>query len=85
MVNIMEGIIKERLDHLLNNFDCCKCPVCREDMLALTLNSVPTKYVTSQKGELFGRTETLNQSMSLNLDITIVKAIQQVHRLPNHK
>jgi competence protein ComFB len=84
MVNIMEKIVGDRLSHLLENFDCCKCDICKDDMLAIALNNVPTKYVTSHKGELFGRTETLNQHISTDLDITIIKAINRVARTPNH-
>jgi competence protein ComFB len=84
MVNIMEGIVRDRLDHLLENFDCCKCEICKDDMMALALNSVPTKYVTSHKGELFGRTDTMNQSHATGLDIIVVKCINKVARTPNH-
>jgi competence protein ComFB len=81
----MVGIVKERLDHLLDNFDCCKCEICKDDMLALALNALPTKYVTSGKGELLGRTDTMNQSHMTNLDIIVIKAINQVSRQPNHQ
>jgi competence protein ComFB len=84
MVNVMENILKERLDHLIQNFDCCKCEICKDDILCLALNSVGAKYVTSHKGELFKRTETMNQIASTDLDIIVVKAISKVQRQPNH-
>jgi competence protein ComFB len=85
MVNIMENIVRERLDHLLNNFDCCKCDVCKDDMTALALNNLPSKYVTTSTGELLGRTETLNQAAMQALDIDIVMSINKVAKSPNHR
>jgi competence protein ComFB len=81
----METIVHERMDHLLDNFDCCKCDICKDDMLALALNNLPSKYVTTQTGALLGRTETLNQSAMQSLDIHIIQAINKVAKQPNHK
>jgi competence protein ComFB len=85
MVNIMETIVRERIDHLLHNFDCCKCDLCKDDMTALALNGLPPKYVTTHNGELFGRTETLNQSAMLTLDVDIIMCINKVAKKPNHR
>jgi competence protein ComFB len=85
MINVMEGILRDRLEHLIQNFDCCKCDICKDDMLCLALNSVQAKYVTSHKGELFKRTETMNQIAATDLDIIVIKAINKVARQPNHQ
>jgi competence protein ComFB len=84
MVNVMETILRDKLDHLIENFDCCKCEICKDDILCLCLNSVQAKYVTSHKGELFKRTETMNQLATTDLDIIVIKAINKVARQPNH-
>lgn len=35
LVNIMEGIVKDKLTEMLKNENCCKCERCVEDMTAL--------------------------------------------------
>lgn len=85
VVNIMETIVAEKLDFQLKDYDCCKCSDCRNDMLAYALNIIPSKYVNSAKGELFGRIDSTKLQNSVDIDIAIAKAINIVSASPNHK
>lgn len=53
LVNIMEGIVKDKLTEMLKNENCCKCERCVEDMTALALNKLPARYVSTHNGDCF--------------------------------
>ncbi|MDE5742097.1 MAG: late competence development ComFB family protein, partial [Oscillospiraceae bacterium] len=53
VVNVMEEVVRERLDVFLKDVDCCKCDTCIGDMMAMALNTLKPKYVNSKKGALF--------------------------------
>ena len=84
LVNISEAIVRERLDSMLQNYDCCKCQTCYMDMLALVLNYVKPRYVNSHKGELLTRVNALHLQNSVDIDIAIIKAIELVSHSPHH-
>ncbi|WP_191991867.1 late competence development ComFB family protein [Bacillus aerolatus] len=44
MEDIVRGIVTDQLDHLHLS---CKCERCQEDILALSLNNVPPRYVVN--------------------------------------
>ncbi len=82
--NVMESIVREKLDTMIKYSDCCKCARCYEDILALALNSLPPKYINSHKGELLVRIdETINQN-SIDINIALTKAMDLVGKNPRH-
>ena len=44
LVNVMEGIVRDKLTEMLKTENCCKCDRCIEDMTALALNKLPARY-----------------------------------------
>lgn len=85
MINLMEQIVLDKLDHMLAECDCCKCDICRNDMAAFALNSLQPKYVNSQEGELFGRLDTSKYQNSIDIDVAVSKAIAIVSASPRHQ
>ena len=84
VTNMMEQVIKQKLDAMLETTDCCKCKKCYSDMLAIALNTCKPKYVNSREGELIvkiGQTELQN---SIDIDIAVAKAIKIVCNNPKH-
>ena len=53
--NYMEEVVFNHMDKVLNNMEICKCEKCRMDIAAIALNNLPTKYVVTQKGELYSK------------------------------
>ncbi|MDD4571266.1 MAG: late competence development ComFB family protein [Clostridia bacterium] len=45
LVNTTETLVLEKLDAVLNRFNCCKCDRCKKDIVALALNKLPPKYM----------------------------------------
>ncbi|MFZ2538675.1 MAG: late competence development ComFB family protein, partial [Oscillospiraceae bacterium] len=47
IINIIEKAVSDNLDSVLDRFKCCKCDRCKKDIIALSLNSLPPKYVVA--------------------------------------
>jgi competence protein ComFB len=54
-VNLVKLIAEEKLPHILEKLNLPDTEEVREDVLAITLNSVPTKYVTSVEGKQYAQ------------------------------
>ncbi|MCL2054270.1 MAG: late competence development ComFB family protein [Oscillospiraceae bacterium] len=83
MKNVMEDVVRERLDALLRGMDCCKCEKCVNDMTARSLNSLAPKYSNSETGELYSRAGILNQQNLIDIDVQIAKSISIVTEKPH--
>ncbi|MGP1407079.1 late competence development ComFB family protein [Selenomonas sp.] len=83
--NTMEEFVKHNLDTILRMYpDCCSCDKCREDIMALALNHLPPKYVSTDKGDLFARISSMDPVDKAFISQEIAKAIQIVHEVPRH-
>lgn len=84
LINIMESIISEKLSEMLTNEDCCKCERCVEDMTALALNKLPSRYVSTRNGELFSKLNSKVRQNSVDINIAVAEAIECVSKKPSH-
>jgi hypothetical protein len=48
-VNVLESIVKDRVETYMRKFGVCTCPRCVADTIALSLNGLPPKYVVIDK------------------------------------
>ncbi|WP_349409542.1 late competence development ComFB family protein [Pseudalkalibacillus sp. SCS-8] len=85
--NVLEEIVPTVVNVLLNSPDyqtVCRCRTCTTDIIALTLNSIPPRYITSpEKREIVFR--LFNQNfMRTMLNKHIISAIHIVRKNPNH-
>lgn len=84
LVNVMEGIIDEKLEQMLKEENCCKCERCLEDMKAMALNQLPAKYVSTRNGELFSKLNSLMRQNSIDINVAVSYAIKTVSERPSH-
>lgn len=82
--NIMEEIVKQKLDEMLEDIDCCKCDKCYADMFAIALNMCKPKYVSTQKGELLVKIDETKVQNNVDISSFVWKAIQIVKANPKH-
>lgn len=85
VVNVMEEVVRDRLEVFLQDVDCCKCDTCRGDMLAMALNTLKPKYVNSRKGELFSKLNATKMQNTVDIDVAVAKAISVVSASPHRK
>ena len=84
IINVMEAFVSERLDDMLKDENCCKCERCLDDMKAIALNKLPSKYVSSHNGELFSKLDSMIRQNSVDINIAIAAAIDAVSKRPSH-
>ena len=82
--NYMEDLVSKRTDEILKSMDVCKCDKCKLDIIALALNSLPSKYVVSAKGELYAKVSELEQQFDIDVETAIIKAAFLVNENPRH-
>lgn len=83
--NVMEDVIRAEIDEYIDSLGICTCPVCRRDLLTLTLNHVPPKYVTSEKGAAITKAERItSRDEKIKLLTQITYYAQMVKKRPNH-
>lgn len=81
--NVMEYLVTSKLDEVWGNLDCCKCEKCRADIIACSLNHLPSKYVVTDEGELYTRVE-LSSEQEFEILLIIAKSIKIVSENPKH-
>ncbi len=85
ILNIMEEIVNNRILEMIKDSDCCKCEKCLDDIRALALNKLPSKYVSTNKGELFSKLAALKEHQgAIDLNIAVASAIESVAAHPRH-
>ena len=84
LINYMEDIVEMVYDDVIKDIQVCKCNKCRADMLAITLNSLPTKYVVTKIGETYSKTNILVQQFEVDVISAITKAAEIVAKNPRH-
>lgn len=85
LINTMEQVVDNRISDLWKRYDCCKCDECRENVKCIALNKLPAKYVSTQKGELFSKLNTvMDKQNSVDADVAVIAAIEFVSEHPRH-
>lgn len=46
-LNIMERIVEDKIIYFMREFDVCTCERCKADVIALTLNGLPSRYIVT--------------------------------------
>lgn len=85
--NITEEIVLETLEKMLEReefSDVCKDEKCLIDMATYALNRLPAKYVASSKGEVFSKTEELEQQHSVDVLSVVTQSIKIVSENKNY-
>ncbi|TYP51619.1 late competence development ComFB family protein [Thermosediminibacter litoriperuensis] len=82
--NYMEDVVFSFLDELIKGKQVCTCERCRYDIAAIALNHLPAKYVVTEQGEVFAKTQLLSQQFKTDAVVELLKAIDIVCKNPHH-
>ncbi|RLQ96233.1 late competence development ComFB family protein [Falsibacillus albus] len=86
-VNVMEEIVSAIVTMLLTGSEYqtfCKCDKCKNDIIALSLNTLPSHYVTTNEGREL-TFNNLNTTENRNwINKRIIKSIYVVGKYPKH-
>jgi competence protein ComFB len=82
--NYMEVCVLDQMESVLTNLNACQCDNCLHDVLAITLNTLPGKYVVTKKGELYTKINNLQAQFEVDIIAALAKASAIVSRNPRH-
>lgn len=82
--NMMEPLVLDKIDDILEQFDCCKCELCKLDIASLALNHLTPKYVATRMGGFYTRLEALSLQHGADVLAAITRAVELVEKNPSH-
>jgi competence protein ComFB len=85
--NIMEEIVETFVDILMAGPEYqtfCKCKSCRNDIIALSLNSLPPQYATNQEIRTIAFNKFNEPDMRKWVNKRIISSIYIVSKYPKH-
>lgn len=84
VINVAEIIANEKVLGIMERMEMCTCEKCLCDVLALALNTLPTKYVTTDAGRQYIQLETYKKQFETDVAFALMKACQTVKASPSH-
>jgi competence protein ComFB len=84
VVNVTELIAEAKVGEVIAMMKACACPKCVYDILAIALNSLPTRYVTTDVGKQFIQLNSYRKQFETDVVAALIKACQIVEASPRH-
>ena len=87
LVNKMENAVKDAVEELFaqGKNPGCSCQRCKLDVIALALNSLPSKYVVTSMGNAVTNVALNSSQWQANLTMAVCNAIEIVRSKPRHQ
>ena len=85
LINLMEEMVTRKLDETMAECETCNCDLCRKDVLALTLNSLPPHYTVRDSGNVLAEHKWNSQQGQAEIITAIMQAIKKVKAFPRHE
>ena len=82
--NVAEIIANEKIYDIMERMEMCTCEKCICDVLALALNSLQPKYVTSDAGRQYIQLDAYKKQFETDVAFALMKACQTVKAAPGH-
>ena len=83
-LNVMETLVRERVDTYMDQFVTCHCSRCKADIIALALTSLPSKYVVVSRNAATPLMNFYSQRYAGAITVEITKACTRVKEHPHH-
>lgn len=83
-VNVMQVLVEEKAERYAKMFGVCTCVHCMNDIKALALNHLPSKYVVMDEGERIPKLTFYEGQYSSDITAQLLRACEQVNRRPHH-
>ena len=83
LYNITEKLVLNKLDATLKRMNCCRCDRCKQDIVAIALNSLKPMYIVSTKDEIEQKILNL-KDIGIEVTTKVIKAVLIVRKNPRH-
>lgn len=84
LVNIMESLVRQKVEHYAKMFHLCCCPRCLADSTALALSRLPAKYVVLNETAYRPMMSFYEAKFDSMVTAQIIYACKQVLESPRH-
>lgn len=82
--NIMEDVVQQKVDDVLERFNCCKCELCKQDVIAIALNNLPPRYISANEQKMSAKIQMTMVKAANDANAALVKAAIVVRNSPRH-
>lgn len=83
--NLLEEEVIYTINKIIEDIGCTRsCDKCKLDIAALALNSLPPKYVVTEKGVVYGKIRNMNYQFNTDVTLAVTKAMDIVSKNPHH-
>lgn len=83
VINAMEKIIEDLFVEYENRLQMtCNCKSCKDDVLAMVLNKVPTKYVTNEEKITYVKASFVDKQAMTSLLVKLIECAKIVSENP---
>jgi len=83
--NIMESIVEQLFEEFKKSYSlACSCNECQSNILAITLNQLPPRYVSTSKGEILIKALYLDTQLKQDIIRELTHAAIKVAENPRH-
>ncbi len=84
--NVTETMVRELFANaFLNNRSlACNCAQCHDDILAMALNHLPTRYVATDKGQAYAKAQYFDPQLQSDVLRELELAAEHVGLHPRH-
>ena len=83
-INVMQVLVEEKAPRYAQMFGLCSCERCLEDVKALTLNNLPSKYVVLEPGDRIPRLTVYEGRFASDITAQMLQACKLVMAHPHH-
>jgi competence protein ComFB len=85
VINVTETLVRIVFsEEMIQRRLLCQCIHCQEDILALTLNSLPCRYVSTNEGEAYVRAQYLDSQRQSDIVKELAVSISKINGHPRH-
>lgn len=83
-MNVMQALVEDKVDKYMERFHMCTCDRCRTDVVALTLTSLPAKYIVVPEAEGVPMLSIYEGRYNAAVTAQLMWACQKVSEHPRH-
>ncbi len=84
LVNIMELLTREKAGKYMQMLGVCPCSRCLNDVIAIVLNTLPSKYVVLRPSQINVYTDMYSSRFHCDITAQLLQACEKVKKNPRH-
>lgn len=81
----MHILVEAKTDKYMKMFGLCTCPRCRADVIALSLNKLPAKYIVEKEENIIPLLAIFEEPYNTAVVSQVMIACKKVMEHPRHK